>query len=74
MIALFDVDQTLTIARSEIYEDMKQALQKMQDKGVHFGIVSGSDLPKVTEQLNELIVKNAHYCFAENGLNAFKRG
>jgi len=48
-IALFDVDQTLTIARSEISEEMKQALQKMQDRGVEFGIVSGSDLPKVTE-------------------------
>jgi len=43
------VDQTLTIARSEISEEMKQALQKMQDRGVEFGIVSGSDLPKVTE-------------------------
>ena len=74
ILALFDVDQTLTIARSEISKNMKETLKAMTNKGIHFGIVSGSDLPKITEQLNEEIVKNAHWCFAQNGLQAFKNG
>jgi hydroxymethylpyrimidine pyrophosphatase-like HAD family hydrolase len=49
IIALFDVDQTLTIARSLISQEMKDTLTAMRNKGVHFGIVSGSDLVKVTE-------------------------
>ena len=74
VLALFDVDQTLTIARSEVSQKMIDTLKNMQDKGVDFGIVSGSDLVKITEQLNDDIVKNAHWCFAENGLRAFKKG
>jgi phosphomannomutase len=49
VLALFDVDQTLTIARSEISKNMKDTLKAMTDAGIHFGIVSGSDLPKITE-------------------------
>lgn len=68
VLALFDVDQTLTIARSQISQSMLVTLKAMTDAGIHFGIVSGSDLPKITEQLNEDIVKNAHWCFSQNGL------
>lgn len=46
----------------------------MRAAGVHFGIVSGSDLVKVTEQLGEEIVQKADWCFAENGLYAMKAG
>ena len=47
VIALFDVDQTLTPARSSIQPNMIETLQKMRAKGIDFGIVSGSDLVKV---------------------------
>jgi len=53
---------------------MKDTLTAMRAKGVHFGIVSGSDLSKVTEQLTEEVVTGADWCFSENGLFAFKNG
>ena len=46
----------------------------MRAAGVDFGIVSGSDLAKVTEQLGEDIVAGADWCFSENGLYAQKGG
>ena len=49
MIALFDVDLTLTPARSRVTQEMLEALKQMREKGVHFGIVSGSDQKKVVE-------------------------
>ena len=49
VIALFDVDQTLTPARQSIQPDMVEALNATMAKGVHCGIVSGSDIVKVTE-------------------------
>ena len=74
VIALFDVDQTLTPARNTIQQDMIDTLAKMRAKGIHFGIVSGSDLNKVTEQLSKEIVEGAEFCFAENGLYAMEKG
>jgi phosphomannomutase len=44
------------------------------EKGVHIGIVSGSDIAKVSEQVGEDIVKRSEYCFSENGLLAMRRG
>ena len=46
----------------------------MRASGVHFGIVSGSDEKKVTEQLTQSICDGAEYCFYENGLNAYAKG
>jgi phosphomannomutase len=43
-------------------------------KGVHVGIVSGSDIVKVTEQIGKDLVDNSIYCFSENGLLALKNG
>ena len=74
MIALFDVDQTLTPPRQQVRENMLQTLAKMQAKGIHFGIVSGSDLVKVREQMTPEVASAAHWCFAENGLDAYKEG
>ena len=73
-IALFDVDQTLTVARSLVSQEMKDTLTAMVKSGVDFGIVSGSDLEKITEQLGEEVINGAHWCFSENGLQAFKKG
>lgn len=49
IIALFDVDQTLTPARKSIQQSMLECLEQCKQKGVDIGIVSGSDLHKVTE-------------------------
>lgn len=74
IIALFDVDQTLTPARRTIEQSMIDCLKKVMDKGVAIGIVSGSDLNKVTEQVGNEMVKNVDYTFSENGLYSLKRG
>jgi len=50
-IVLFDVDQTLSPARQSIQQDMIECLAKVEAKGIHLGIVSGSDIVKVTEQV-----------------------
>jgi phosphomannomutase len=49
IIALFDVDQTLTPARKSIEQSMIDTLIKIKEKGIAIGIVSGSDLNKVKE-------------------------
>ena len=74
VIALFDVDMTLTPARQQVTPQMLETLAKMRAKGVHFGIVSGSDLVKVREQMTDAVANDADYCFAENGLDAYKKG
>ena len=74
VIALFDVDQTLTPARQTIQPEMVETLNALMAKGVHVGIVSGSDIKKVTEQVGDDIVKKCEYCFSENGLLAMKQG
>ena len=74
IIALFDVDMTLTPARQQVQPLMLETLRKMRETGVHFGIVSGSDLKKVVEQLSEPVVNDAEFCFAENGLYAMAKG
>ena len=74
VLALFDVDQTLTPARSKVQPNMLETLQKMQAKGIHFGIVSGSDINKVSEQLTAEVTFAAHWTFAENGLDAYEQG
>jgi phosphomannomutase len=74
IIALFDVDLTLTPARQLVQPLMLETLSKMRAKGISFGIVSGSDLNKVKEQLTEAVVVDADYCFAENGLYAMAKG
>jgi hydroxymethylpyrimidine pyrophosphatase-like HAD family hydrolase len=49
IIALFDLDQTLTIARKPIEKSMIDTLNACKEKGVAIGIVSGSDLNKIKE-------------------------
>ncbi len=73
IIALFDVDGTLTIPRGEITEDM-MAFMKDLSKKITVGIVGGSDLPKQEEQLGAGIVSAFPYNFSQNGLVAYKDG
>jgi hydroxymethylpyrimidine pyrophosphatase-like HAD family hydrolase len=46
---LFDVDQTLTPARRTIEKIMIETLDRVRERGVAIGIVSGSDLIKIKE-------------------------
>ncbi|XP_020495309.1 phosphomannomutase 2 [Labrus bergylta] len=72
-LCLFDVDGTLTAARQRVTPDMDQFLQKLRTR-VRVGVVGGSDLSKIKEQLGEDVIKKMDYVFAENGLEAFKGG
>ncbi|KAG2404361.1 Phosphomannomutase protein [Vigna angularis] len=58
VIALFDVDGTLTAPR----------------KVVTVGVVGGSDLVKISEQLGNTVTNDYDYVFSENGLVAHKEG
>nr|KAF6366865.1 phosphomannomutase 2 [Pipistrellus kuhlii] len=49
-LCLFDVDGTLTAPRQKITKEMDDFLQKLRQK-VKIGVVGGSDLEKVQEQL-----------------------
>jgi len=77
VIALFDVDGTLTVPRKQITPEMEQFMQKLKSK-VTVGIVGGSDYSKITEQLGGSggapIETQFPYVFSENGLVAFKDG
>lgn len=73
IIALFDVDGTLTIPRGEITESMLEFMKELSKK-ITVGIVGGSDLPKQEEQLGEGIVDMFPYNFSQNGLVAYKNG
>jgi hypothetical protein len=73
IIALFDVDGTLTIPRGEVTKDMMQFMHDLSKK-ITVGIVGGSDLPKQAEQLGEGIENVFPYNFSQNGLVAYKNG
>lgn len=73
IIALFDVDGTLTIPRGEITTEMFDCLKELRTK-ITIGTVGGSDLPKQEEQLGEGVVHNFHWNFSQNGLVAYHNG
>jgi len=74
IIALFDVDMTLTPARQRMLPNMVECLRKVKDKGIKLGIVSGSDLSKIKEQVGDNFAASADFTFGENGLYAMKEG
>ncbi len=71
VLALFDVDGTLTIARGKVTPEMNAFLAELRGKIV-VGTVGGSDLPKQQEQLGDDVADRFDYVFAENGLTALK--
>ena len=85
ILLLFDVDGTLTPARQPVEDRMNSYLQNLRSR-VHVGLVGGSDLRKICEQmlpssLNsndsdpiQSCVNQFDYLFAENGLVAYKNG
>ncbi|KAF1315057.1 Phosphomannomutase b1, partial [Globisporangium splendens] len=73
VIALFDVDGTLTPARKTVSAEMTARLQQLRQQ-ITIGVVGGSDLVKQKEQLGENVVDEFDYSFSENGLVAFHNG
>jgi len=75
-LVLFDVDGTLTLARQTVSPEMVEILRALRKK-VAVGVVGGSDLVKISEQLavpGSSVTEEFDYTFAENGLTAFKQG
>ena len=69
-LLLFDIDGTLTAARKEMGEEIRQCLLKMQEK-FDLAVVGGSDRVKQLEQLGSKNLDLMVYYFAENGTDAF---
>jgi len=53
---------------------MLETLKKVHERGIHLGIVSGSDISKVVEQVTQELVNDCEYTFSENGLVAMRKG
>lgn len=81
ILMLFDVDGTLTKSRLNIEPQIEEFLMNLMEK-VSIGLVGGSDLAKIDEQMGGSVqnkstydvVKKYNYVFAENGLVAYKEG
>ncbi|KAJ0966709.1 hypothetical protein J5N97_023626 [Dioscorea zingiberensis] len=73
IIALFDVDGTLTAPRKVATPEMLEFMKKLREV-VTVGVVGGSDLAKISEQLGESVINDYDYVFSENGLVAHKNG
>lgn len=75
ILVLFDVDGTLTPARKVIEPDFEEFLYTKIKPRATLGVVGGSDLNKVVEQLNgKRVLNEFDYIFAENGLVHFENG
>ncbi|XP_042481624.1 phosphomannomutase-like [Macadamia integrifolia] len=73
LIALFDVDGTLTAARKVATPEVLDFMQKLREV-VTVGVVGGSDLVKISEQLGKTVTDDYDYVFSKNGLVAYKDG
>lgn len=75
ILLLFDVDGTLTPARKVIEPDFEEFLYTKIKPRASLGVVGGSDLAKIVEQLNGKRVFNEFdYVFPENGLIHIEKG
>ncbi|KAE8703678.1 Phosphomannomutase [Hibiscus syriacus] len=73
LIALFDVDGTLTAPRKTATPEMLEFMKELR-KVDSVGVVGGSDLSKISEQLGKSVINDYDYVFSENGLVAHKDG
>ncbi|KAK1559660.1 hypothetical protein Q3G72_017003 [Acer saccharum] len=73
LIALFDVDGTLTAPRKVTTPKMLEFMRELR-KVITVGVVGGSDLIKISEQLGNSVINDYDYVFSENGLVAHKDG
>ncbi|XP_052890982.1 phosphomannomutase [Anopheles moucheti] len=75
VLILFDVDGTLTPPRQAITEEMKTFLYQTVLPRATLGVVGGSDLEKMCEQLNgQEFLQKFDYVFPENGLVQYESG
>jgi phosphomannomutase len=75
ILLLFDVDGTLTPARKTIESAFETFLYTKVKSKASIGVVSGSDLVKIREQLNgDRLLNEFDYVFPENGLVFIKNG
>jgi len=72
VLALFDVDGTLTEPRKVVSHETVAFLAALREK-IAIGVVGGSDLTKQKEQLGDS-PNMFDWCFSENGLLAYKDG
>lgn len=73
ILALFDIDGTLTESRKKITPEMKNHMKKLAET-VTVGVIGGSDMAKQIEQLGDDVLENYKYSFSENGLVAYCDG
>jgi len=74
-LLLFDVDGTLTAPRLQVTEEMEQFLYSSVKTNATVGVVGGSDIKKIAEQMKGMdVVNKFDYFFSENGLVAYKEG
>ncbi|XP_073838219.1 phosphomannomutase [Musca autumnalis] len=75
ILLLFDVDGTLTMPRSVVTNDFEEFLYNKVKPRATIGIVGGSDLEKMFEQLNgRKILDQFDFVFPENGLVQIDKG
>lgn len=73
VIALFDVDGTLTAPRKRATAETIAFLKQLRGR-ITIGMVGGSDLVKQKEQLGDDVLDMFDFVFPENGLIAYKDG
>ena len=74
VIAVFDIDGTLTPARKPMLPSMIECLEKVKAAGIKIAVVTGSDYVKVCEQLTKEEADKMEYVFPENGWMYYKFG
>lgn len=75
ILLLFDVDGTLTQPRTSVEPEFEKFMYEKVKPRATIGIVGGSDLEKMFEQLNgQGILKHFDYVFPENGLVQIEKG
>ncbi|KAM3207278.1 hypothetical protein ACQJBY_062468 [Aegilops geniculata] len=73
VLALFDVDDTITAPRKEVTPEMREFMKRLREV-VSVGLVGGSDLVKISGQLGKSVITDYDYVFSENGLVAHRNG
>lgn len=75
ILCLFDVDGTLTKPRNKIEPHFEEFLFNKVKPVCTLGLIGGSDLKKIAEQMNgDDVIQKFDYVFPENGLIQYKNG
>lgn len=74
ILCLADIDGTLAEPMQRACGEVLDALARLRASGVCIATVGGSDFAKQRAQLGEDVLQRFDYCFAENGLVAYKAG